>query len=462
MTEHNEQPERGPSPAEKAVVYTYGMPSEQLPPEFRESREQARAEATRQAREHIADLGGIRRERVRRDDPRHLRELSERNEIRHQQFSENMDVVFGTGRLHIIDTADPQADDYSQMRQSQLSTTRRELSEALFHAPLEINQLALEIDTVAEHIEQTSGTRPSKLSVDLIDAVINEPDENVATANIRSLIEGLGDDQTESLLRVHAQEVQTRITEREALNEVEPIRRRFTELLAERHAQGAFPLSPEIVEQRLSRIQVMFVDGVILEDSIANQNYDLGLIRLNVDREDDNLEHILFHELLHAIAGVTAITEIPAPPDDAPKGTEPISPDKYSHATPFSRHGLGITPNPIMGRQRRLSWLDEAVIEVQALELSNLQDSIAYPDERRLFATLEARVPRTLFTNAQFEDFEPGQGSPAWTELTAHLNEAFEPNILTILDHIIEEEDVDAAIRYLNNLEARRPTPASA
>ncbi|MEJ0073208.1 MAG: hypothetical protein WDN27_03980 [Candidatus Saccharibacteria bacterium] len=165
-------------------------------------------------------------------------------------------------------------------------------------------------------------------------------------------------------------------------------------LAAERAiTEGSIPLTTEELELRLRRIDIVFHDRLALDRSkrFLDAKYSPSKREIGsyIGVDTDHLEHTVFHELTHQLAGQTAFGSY----DESLQQDVMSAPNKAG-----------------LGSEDRLTWLDEAFTEEVAQQLL----AIAYPEapdgptyyskERGAVHDLEELgVSHELFASAYFE-----------------------------------------------------------
>ncbi|MAE68818.1 hypothetical protein CL635_03365 [bacterium] len=221
----------------------------------------------------------------------------------------------------------------------------------------------------------------------------------------------LGVECFQKMLKVHVAEFHRKAEGVESI--IEKYREEFLVIARAAVKNGYLPTSEEKLLSRLEGIPSRVFDT--LEGAHVAEEED-GAISLNIDIPSEAIRHVVYHELVHAIAGKSIATYQ----------------EKEITMTHEQKHGLKLRVEApgehiITGR---FSWLDEAVTEETALHLlGEREDEVGDYQFERLFlkSMIDAGVPEELFRNAYFEDYDteadPGQRMPAWHALAKKINE---------------------------------------
>jgi len=248
------------------------------------------------------------------------------------------------------------------------------------------------------------------------------------------------DDIYERMLAAHV--TQFEIKSKKFL-ELEPIlRSQSTQLILEEIKAGRIALQPEIAASRISGVTVHLEDALTskLEENLGTFYPESNQIRIAEQLSPDELQSTYVHEMLHALSGRT-ITEVQW--------------EDSSSMIAHQRIGTHFST-----RQERFRWLNEAITEALAMQLLGRSKSTTYTKERKLLELISKKgneeIPRELFTNAYFENYEfgekdkTGQGVPAWKRLQEKMSQAYGPGFLVELDKLIKVAGIQEAIRQFD------------
>ena len=216
----------------------------------------------------------------------------------------------------------------------------------------------------------------------------------------------------------------------------EEVKTEFSIKVTESVATDLVPEGAKSALLRIENLKVLLVDRLVDVNSLNfGSHSERGVVSISneflVDGDRSGLTRILFHEFLHELSGksITISSEV---------GTDNIGRSAILHR----KSGVALTGEQL-GQYSPNRWLNEAITEWLALELSGYQgdlDSVsykgssAYPIERaeldRLFSL---GLDKALVTKAYFENFirednnENQEKGKYFRELVAAINELESP-----------------------------------
>lgn len=211
---------------------------------------------------------------------------------------------------------------------------------------------------------------------------------------------------------------------------------------------GKIPLLPDRVEEILSTISFVVVDGVMarLEDTNGSYSRSTEAIRVSsaLANNPSQLKNTITHELLHALSGrAIAMVEYKL------NKKEVVEFQDQKIGLVFRTNGQedsGVSR--AISNGDRLSWLNEAVTELQTQNILQTKTN-SYKYNIELYKALLSCLPEgtdRLFINAYYEDFDLDQQkagrtpAPAWHELLSVINTELGVGFLTRLDKYIQAE----------------------
>jgi hypothetical protein len=264
----------------------------------------------------------------------------------------------------------------------------------------------------------------------------------------------LSNEQYETLLRAHTEVIRTAIESRQP--EMEALQESFLVRLEERVEAGIIPITIEEARNRLALAKPQLIDPWELNHSgsrIGDYDYASGNLRLDASLPPDVLATTYDHEAFHILAGKTVKSSFNQ--DEDSDIVMSVGPEIAPNITHNER-------DEVVHRKRRFEWLNEALTEQLSMDLRGGETG-TYSELRRILDLLNTHIPRSYFYAAYFEDFKPGEGTPAWGELQRQLNNNIERRILLTLDKMIAEADIeedglDSAYEYLTNALGASPT----
>lgn len=142
------------------------------------------------------------------------------------------------------------------------------------------------------------------------------------------------------------------------------------------------------------------------------------------------------HEMIHALAGVTARQQI--------NKLDTVEWPSIYHIREGIHYATGLKMPPFY-------WLNEAITESIAMNLSGASESSLYPAERKLYETIleVGGLDRALFTAAYFEHFdcekEGEERNPAWRKLWQAIHSAYCPGFFLKLHKYVEMYGIEEA-----------------
>ncbi len=177
--------------------------------------------------------------------------------------------------------------------------------------------------------------------------------------------------------------------------------------------EGKLPMSKSLVEKRINEY------NVIVHDPINKDSFGVGdalskTISVRIDLTDDELRHTLFHEYVHAIAGLTIVRKV----------KKSISFIEYEREGLSTAGFLEYEGKVTDFKRRKYLWLTEAVTEIITLELLREDDGNHYMFERaEVLILINAGVPKKMFIDAYFENYSLKNGTPKFDALFAKIKE---------------------------------------
>ncbi len=242
------------------------------------------------------------------------------------------------------------------------------------------------------------------------------------------------------------------------------IKTKFIDLATKMIENGTLPISKEHLTSRLENAVIGPSDVLTDNTTTTWGSYDQAHHRvfINIDylreaKNESEIETLVFHELIHAIAGETLVTK--STNDKLVQGDLRIMRGgvefEITDKVQDKEVGEKLKKNDkYLGRFR---WLNEAITETEAIKMSAFDKSTSYLNERKIFELLMTQgdepIPRQLFINAYYENFDPSKNppNPAWRELTDAIEVAYEPGYLLKLDKFIKKMGVVKALEVIKN-----------
>ncbi|MCW1930402.1 MAG: hypothetical protein KIH62_003730 [Candidatus Kerfeldbacteria bacterium] len=235
----------------------------------------------------------------------------------------------------------------------------------------------------------------------------------------------------EVLFRAHIERY--RQMEREFHERVALYKREFIDTVKEDIADGFVSMSEDLLERRVSDIDIEFNDTFQNYKGVYGQHAE-HIIKVTPGMEGALERHIVFHELTHAISG-TSFMHVTSEFSEKIRNTEEIH---------IAKAGLRFRTR----RGKVFSFLNEAVTECLAALWSGIPaDEMLYAVERQaLSVLLEKGVARKSILDAYFENPEidrsgkhPALRMPKTVALMREIRQNGGPGLLLNLERIFQE-----------------------
>jgi hypothetical protein len=192
-------------------------------------------------------------------------------------------------------------------------------------------------------------------------------------------------------------------------------------------------LQAEKIDHILGKIKVFLADPMVdrfEEELSGNCNMHKLIIYIDPDLDDEKMEHIMVHEVLHALSGKSFLYE---------EGNKLVQQLKGGMLFPNFKGGT---------RDDLFEWLNESVTEKLAMMADGATRG-SYEEERKILAELCKKVPFELFQAAYFEDYDEkqpaGKTTAKFTALSEAIRNAFGDRFLVRLDNYIAQKGAKAA-----------------
>jgi len=193
---------------------------------------------------------------------------------------------------------------------------------------------------------------------------------------------------------------------------------------------GSLPISEELLNDRLKNLEIKLVDAMSVPFlGQASQQYG---IQISSEFNNEELEHMLFHELVHILDGTTIIK--------ANKSSE----IRYD----INHQKAGLLFIDYKNNRAIFEWLYEAVTEEIGSELAGDKPT-HYPRERAMLQDLYKKgLSKEILYAAYFENYggktKPGSGEtpiPQWKNLVKNLEPLGGIELLKKMDKEYRERD---------------------
>lgn len=224
------------------------------------------------------------------------------------------------------------------------------------------------------------------------------------------------------------------------------------------------PIDDETIDERLRFVQFTFADPLLCElekiGGMFDPNEKRVYINMRFASQPDKFEHILVHELYHAISAFTLlrIEEFFGAFEDEEEGGSVIE---------FVQTRIGLMLGNISGPSaiqitESFRWLNEAITEELArLHMNSVHGDIALPDgykdERILYGLLQSKgtisVDRAVFYSAYFG------GAENQRLMRDVSRRAYSRDFLKRLDRYVTEFGVKAAVEFMTHYDPARVIP---
>jgi hypothetical protein len=219
--------------------------------------------------------------------------------------------------------------------------------------------------------------------------------------------------------------------------------RLFLDGLWKQSERIGFSFEGKVVEKRVGQAIIHLSDTLTatLEERWGSFDADHNTVIIAENVPDELKLNVFSHEMLHLISGRTIML-----------WGEEEGIGEIRHQRIGTRFKASLTETDRRKRKTsRFRWLNEAITEMLAAEISGVKDPFAYGSEQDIVRELANRGKQTigwnLFFNAYFENYDPGlppeERIRAWKNLRRAINEAYTPDFLVALDDCIRRQGAD-------------------
>ncbi len=198
------------------------------------------------------------------------------------------------------------------------------------------------------------------------------------------------------------------------------------------------------IKNRLDKTKILLVDGLggmtSNPRSLGGKFHNIPLIHIYHHSFEESQERIIYHELMHEIAGreYHQKVEVRSNSKNSPISTR-LGVSKMDY--------LGSTP------KRRFNWLNEALTEALLYEMVQQEDP-AYVSDLALLDVLlppQGKLRKELSLLLYNAHFENDQDRPYWEKFVSAMDQMYQPGFLEHLDIFVRKNGSSAAVEIMEN-----------
>lgn len=227
------------------------------------------------------------------------------------------------------------------------------------------------------------------------------------------------------------------------------MKERFRQRIQEKVSSGLITLPMERVDTMLALNSFALEDDLRVEMEDKGGMYDSGFHAVGVSSglSVERREWVFTHECLHALSGRTVLAR--SVDYDAPEEKQLYDVEIQRLGTRFGGSGKELDTTV------KFKWLNEAITQWLTEQLGDPEKRV-YVDEKNMLHRLCAKVPRAMFIEAYFEDYDPDnpQPIPKWKALWNRVNQAFGQDHLLVLDEKYKAHQKQKADEKRRKIEA--------